>query len=338
MHSTKLISCFASFSILGLVACANVADEAVDPQQETVETTASELRALQDNEKLGPISYGQSKTVTYTENPLYRAYSFSGTAGDSIEITVHSTTSTDAMAWLLAADYTTLASNDNANSSTKDSRIVFQIQTTGTYWIAVREANQEDATFTVTLNGNGSGTPDGIFDPNYCSGGTPFTLQQALRYFAPGANTSSTMVNLTSHKRRRSCNKVTGCGAWQTNNGAIVWTHDSTTTLDTASILAKVESDSSVQLYVQGSGSKQALRCGPADSDGTFPCIGNPSQGCDGSHGLKDSTAIVNALPELHASTTCFHAKMSGSTISSSSADYVETEAVLYGTTLSPTN
>jgi len=333
MRSTKVISFFASFSILGLAACANVADEPSENPQ-PVETTVSELRALQDNEKLGTIAFGESRTTSYAENPLYRAYSFSGRVGDSVDIWVRSSTSTDALAFLLASDYTTLASNDNASSSTKDSHIVFTLPTTATYWIAFREANQESANFTVSLNGGGSNTPGDVFDPATCAGGTAFTEDYALRYFEPGANHSTDLASVRAYRRKRQCNKVTGCAAWQDNPSELVYTFDDKA-INSGAFSASVASDSSVHLqFSRNDGSSTIVFYSTAlGSNGS-----STMSGYNYGYYLRDGAAINEQQPTLNlrVSTSCFHAKLTGSTIRSDRADYLESEFVLYGSTIAP--
>src|SRR5262249_51620104 len=60
-------------------------------------------------------------------------------------------TNGDARAWLLRPSFSTLKSNDDDSADTRDSHIVASIATAGTYYIAFREKNLEDANFTVSL-------------------------------------------------------------------------------------------------------------------------------------------------------------------------------------------
>src|SRR5262245_32521009 len=119
----------------------------------TEETASSEdeLRALSSSEIVGTLTYGQtSGSVEYSDDPTSRAFSFDGPAGYEVEIDVKAEDA-DAKAWLLAPSWRTLKSNDDASSSTRDSHISFNLTQTGKHYIAFREKNYEDASFTVSL-------------------------------------------------------------------------------------------------------------------------------------------------------------------------------------------
>lgn len=204
-----------------LPACSG-APEASEP----TEQDDAELRALKSTEILGDLSYGQtSSAVAYTETPLYSAYRFHGTAGDNVDAWIRSSDG-DARAWLLRETFSTVTSNDNADSSTHDAHLTAKLAKTGTYYIAFREKNREDASITVTLNGT-TPTEAGIWDPSHCDG-APLTQADLTHYFEPAGTFSDEVANVQVSTRRRVCNDVTGCNAWQEGAGALSWSSNNT--------------------------------------------------------------------------------------------------------------
>ena len=337
MHLSRGILPFIFLSISAGAGCANGTADGQDNAPENVGQSSDALRALQDNEKLGSMAYDQTNTVNYTENPLYRAYSFTAGAGDTVDIWVKSTTSTDAMAWLLASDYTTLAQNDNANTSTKDAHINYTISSAGTYWIAMREANQENATFTVSLNG--SGAPGNVFDPNLCTGGTRMTKDQVLHYFVPGTDTSDPIANVTVYERKRACNTATGCGPWQVNASPVKWTGDNQN-VSGGTFYAKVGSSSNIYFYFKRamSDSSYIMSSGyyVGQYDPNYMDVTSSSSGS--SLHFYDNYVTYYPSQPLQANTSCFAMSADQSTSPDANSDYTEAEVVFYGSTLAPTH
>ena len=102
---------------------------------------------------VGPLSYGQtSDPVSYTTSPLYRAFSFAGHNGDSIDTWIRSANG-DAVAWLLDDKFNVLVMNDDAPGTT-DSHIASKLASNGTFYIVFREYKNRNATFVVTLKGS----------------------------------------------------------------------------------------------------------------------------------------------------------------------------------------
>jgi hypothetical protein len=124
---------------------------------------ADALGALDPSEIVGTIDYGQTVTVSYTYPPRYRALSFVGAAGDALDVVVHSTNGGEAKAWLLRSDFSTIAWD--ANPVTHDAHVTAVLPSSGSFYIALREVNLEDATFSVTLARTNAaadaGGPDG---------------------------------------------------------------------------------------------------------------------------------------------------------------------------------
>jgi hypothetical protein len=100
----------------------------------------------------GTLSYGGSKTTYYTSSPRYRAYQFTGGAGDSVGAWVHSSTG-DAVAWLTDSAFDILMVNDEADSTTLDSYVSATLPSSGTYYVIFRDYNLDSNYFTVELEG-----------------------------------------------------------------------------------------------------------------------------------------------------------------------------------------
>jgi hypothetical protein len=120
------------------------------PSGDTAESV-SDLRTLAPTEIVGTLDFGTTATVAYTETPRYRAFRVDAKAGDTIDAWVRGAGGADAKAWILAADYQTLTSNDDADATTTDAHVVTDASKDGAYFIVLRDKNLEDGTFTVTL-------------------------------------------------------------------------------------------------------------------------------------------------------------------------------------------
>ncbi len=149
-------ACLVAFvGVLGNLACSAY------PSSEDVTSTESELRALRADEIVGTLRFGEtSSPVGYSEVPLYRAFRFDAKAGDAVDIWVRSSTG-DARAWLLSPTFSTLSSNDNAGAETRDAHLKRTLTRSGGYYIAFRDANREENTFTVSLAQAATSCPSG---------------------------------------------------------------------------------------------------------------------------------------------------------------------------------
>lgn len=113
---------------------------------------------------LGALAYGQqSWLVNYKNPPRYRAFQFTGGAGDAIEVNVTSTNG-DAMAWVTDPQFNVLGFNDDASSSTFDARVQLTLATAGTYYILFREYDHASASFRVRLDGVAAPTAECAVD------------------------------------------------------------------------------------------------------------------------------------------------------------------------------
>lgn len=137
--------------IAGLVGVAGCASEA-PASKESIDSSESDLK-LSSPQYLGTIADGETKTSSYRNPPRYRAYGFSASGGDEITVNVKSIDG-DAMGWITTSGYTVLAANDDASSSTLDSKVVYTVPdgtATKAYRIVFRDYDLLDATFSVKL-------------------------------------------------------------------------------------------------------------------------------------------------------------------------------------------
>lgn len=202
---------------------------AADSNSPDDQATSSALRQLESNEIVGTIRYGQTVgPIHYTENPRYRALSFQGQANDDMHAVLKS--NGISAVWILSSTFETLKSA-KGSSAGRDLAIDYRLGSTGTYYIAFREADQEDADFTVSLDRTNAPSPPPVdnsdpFSPASCQGPT-MTVEQAVARFAPAA-TKAVLGSYHVHARMRGCNNTTGCAGWQVNDAAkpqIHWYH-----------------------------------------------------------------------------------------------------------------
>lgn len=226
----SLVSC--SFLVAGSAALA-IGCTAPAAEGDNAEVSESGLRALESSEIVGTIAYGQTLgPIHYTENPRYRALKFTATAGDKAKFTLKS--QGISAAWILKDSFDTLA-QARATGLGQALTIERELATGGTYYLAFREADQEDADFTVTLERTNTppvtppvtppSDPGDVFDPASCDG-PRMTIEQARARFAPAA-TSASLGRFGTYQRSRACNNVTGCAAWTSapSKPQINWYH-----------------------------------------------------------------------------------------------------------------
>ncbi len=139
-----------------------------ETSEDDVEVSGDELRALSTSEIVGTLGLGETKRVTYTSTPTYRAFELRLEAGATIDLRV---TSADGnpRAYLLGDRFQTLATSTDVSATDKSARIAKTVRTGGKYYLAVREETLKNATFDVTFvdpNGPKSCTSD-----EQCGGG-----------------------------------------------------------------------------------------------------------------------------------------------------------------------
>jgi hypothetical protein len=155
MAFSRRLPFVAAFAGVGLVAVASSASLGCSSssEKESIDTYESELR-LTSIRYLGKIADGESKSSTYTDPPVYRAYGFEASGGDEVTVDVGSEDG-DAMGWITSSSYTVYAANDDASDDTFDAKVVYKIPA-GTpkrsYRAVFRDYARLAATFTVTLS------------------------------------------------------------------------------------------------------------------------------------------------------------------------------------------
>jgi len=89
---------------------------------------------------------------TASDNSQYRLWQFSGTAGDSVTIDMHSA-AFDAYLMLLDPSGVPLAENDDSWSGVTDSRITYALTSTGTWTIVANSlAASQSGQYTISLS------------------------------------------------------------------------------------------------------------------------------------------------------------------------------------------
>ncbi len=199
---------FRGFVVLGFVAgiaaLAGCSSEATPADKEPVDSYESELK-LANPSYLGPIAIGETKTNYYDYPPTYRAYGFYAKGGDEITADVKSVYG-DAMGWITTSAWEVKAANDDASSSTLDSKVVYKVPA-GTasraYRIVFRDYDLLKATFTVKVSIKSS-------SPATCSyGGTTYTSGDTFPS-TDGCNTCSCGTGgVACTKRACTCNPET---------------------------------------------------------------------------------------------------------------------------------
>lgn len=226
---------------------------------EDSETSETALRSLKASEIVGTIAFGQTiGPIHYTETPRYRALRFTGSVGETARISVQS--KGIAALWLLTSDFTTVT-KVQATAPGRPLTLERALRSTGTYYIALREADQEETDFTVTLDRGAAPLPEpppeplpglSIWDASWAT--APLATQDdLLKYFAPGQG-SVTVGDGVFVMRHRMCNALTGCGTWANIDGvyfyADTYPHHVKKTLPTAAF-ELVASENSVSLGCQ---------------------------------------------------------------------------------------
>ena len=157
--TSKLLSIASVASLLALTALAlpacSSADSAADGAKAESTDELTSAFGLNNVKIAGSIGYGQTSASTaYTSSPRYRAFKFSGNAGDQVEVWVKSANG-DPVTWILDNDWKTLAKNDDASASDTNSHVKVKLPAnkSATHYIVVRDYYQDPMSFTVALTG-----------------------------------------------------------------------------------------------------------------------------------------------------------------------------------------
>lgn len=136
----------AALFVVGLGPACSVG-EAGPTDDEGVESSDDELRALTAPEILGSLGYGQtSAPVAYAKTPRYRAFSFVASAGDEVQIAINALSGKGAQLWLTTSTFA------NLTTSTTGQVPSAKLKTAGTYYIVFRSSDFAPASYAVTLS------------------------------------------------------------------------------------------------------------------------------------------------------------------------------------------
>jgi hypothetical protein len=146
--------------MVALVAAGCLGEEVLDPSGAVAldgkadgagsDRASEHLRA--ESRLVGALAVGATR-VAYTGEPRYLVYELQAQRGDDLVIEATSTDGGDPSLWLLDADYAILEKNDDAYSSSTDSEILYRIEQTGRYLVAIAEVYGDPATFEISLRG-----------------------------------------------------------------------------------------------------------------------------------------------------------------------------------------
>ena len=138
------LPCLAVLSLALAVGCANATSVPDDADESSAELSTPSAPDL-----IGDIGYEQVLgPVAYAQNAPYRAYRFHGTAGDRVRAVVKGTGVP--AAWILDASFATLTSG-LGSASTHSVFVTKTLPSTGTFYVAFRDGDRHDATFSVSL-------------------------------------------------------------------------------------------------------------------------------------------------------------------------------------------
>lgn len=113
------------------------------PEEAPVPTTGVEI--------VGAMAYGERRDVAYVSPPKYRAVSFSGESGETVEARVFTLTAQrKGVAWI--ADDAFRRWEFPETDPTNALSLSLNLPHAGTYYVVVREAELRDATFSVSLS------------------------------------------------------------------------------------------------------------------------------------------------------------------------------------------
>ncbi len=145
------------FCALSLAACSSGKAPATDDFTSLASVDPKSDAFSKHMLTVGNLAYGEtSADVAYHNPPKYRAFTFTGAKGDAVDAWVRSPDgSGDSVAWLLDAKFKTVASNDDADSTTLDSHLTTTLAKSGTFYVVFRDYSLADATFAVALSAKG---------------------------------------------------------------------------------------------------------------------------------------------------------------------------------------
>jgi hypothetical protein len=225
-RSARFAAAAGAAGLMGLGCSSTPADDTAGE--------SSAIRPMHADELLGPIRFGETKEVDYTNTPKYRAFSFEAQANDQIQAIVVSNDATDPILWIADESFNTVTVA--ADVSVTDTTAAVQgrfLTKSGTYYLIFRETNSAPhASFTVSLrklgelpqncdpDGEGLVNPDCTtppdvdpFSPASCEG-APLTAAAATAKFGTGLRLGGAKI----YYRTRQCSVKNGsapdCSPW----------------------------------------------------------------------------------------------------------------------------
>ncbi|HVH43446.1 MAG TPA: hypothetical protein VM925_13925 [Labilithrix sp.] len=148
--SRFVVACVFVTTFASLAGCSA---ESNGKEEQDVATTESQLK-LSGTRYLGRIANGETRTVAYSSPPGFRSYGFDAKGGDEITVDVKSHNG-DPIGWITDASYNVLAVNDDASTSTLESKVKYKVpaaQPARSYRIVFRDYDKLDAEFDVKLS------------------------------------------------------------------------------------------------------------------------------------------------------------------------------------------
>ena len=150
MASGMAVATFAA--VLAATGCSQETGDA-EASLDKLSTAESELK-LAGAQYAGRIVSGETRNVSYTSPPAFRALGFEARGGDVITVDVASQDG-DAMGWITDSSYNVLASNDDASPDTLDARVTYTVPkgvARRSFRIVMREYDRAAASFAVKLS------------------------------------------------------------------------------------------------------------------------------------------------------------------------------------------
>jgi hypothetical protein len=142
---------FLALAVLGVLAlapaCAVDDGSGTSADDTSASSSEDELRALTAPEILGALSYGEtSAPVAYAKTPRYRAFSFTASAGDEVQVAIAALSGKAAQVWLTTSSFANVA------ASTTGQLPSAKLKAAGTYYIVFRSSDFAPASYAVTLS------------------------------------------------------------------------------------------------------------------------------------------------------------------------------------------
>lgn len=177
--------------VVAFASLAGCSTESSEKGSEDVSSTESELK-LSGTRYLGKIMNGETRTGYYYNPPRYRSFGFDAKGGDEITVDIKSAEG-DAIGYITDSKYNVLGYNDDASSSTLDSKVTYKVPASTaakSYRIVFRDYDLLDATFTVKLSIKSTQTTTCAYDDQTYTPGQSFPSTDGCNTCTCGTNGS----------------------------------------------------------------------------------------------------------------------------------------------------